>query len=204
MKLVRLVLLLLFINLFLFDACKKPEAEPETPASIDSSKIKFLDPYSYADSVLMKKILFVYLDDSTKSFPGIYENEGYGIGFFILKPLDTNNVISYISEVLDGISDGSEIDTIHLNSNQKFLYYNSGSAFIGSKNLEVYQYLFSPAMKELFKSYTGLSEDGSVLQIFSKNLNDNSKKDLLNFFQRQVETKFIDDLYQRKVKIKYE
>jgi len=204
MKSVRLVLLFLFISLFLFDACKKQKQEPETPVGIDSTKIKFINPFSYADSVLSKKILLVYLDDSTKTFQGIFENEGYGIGFFILEPLDTGNVVSYLSEVLDGISDGAEIDTINFAPDQKFLYYNSGSAFIGSKNLEVYQYLFKPATRELFKSYCSLSEDGSVLQIFSKNLKDNSKKDLINFFTRQIETKFIDDLSQRKVKIKYE
>ncbi|MFN4112215.1 MAG: hypothetical protein ACK4G1_08040, partial [Ignavibacteria bacterium] len=182
MKSVRLVLLYLFISLFLFNACKKQKQEPETPVGIDSIKIKFINPYSFADSVLSKKILLVYLDDSTKTFQGIYENEGYGIGFFILDPLDTSNVISYLSELLDGISDGAEIDTINFATNQKFLYYNSGSAFIGSKNLEVYQYLFNPSTRELFKSYCNLSEDGSVLQIFSKNLRDNSKKDLINFF----------------------
>lgn len=204
MKSVRLVLLLLFISLFLLDSCKKEESAPRTPLNINSVKIKLINPYSYADSILMKKILFVYRDDSTKSFPGMYENEGYGIGFFVLKPLDTINVISYMSEALDGISDGSEIDTITFNSNKKFLYYNSGSAFIGSKNLEVYQYLFEPTTRELFKSYTALSEDGSVSQIYSKNLMDKSKKDLVKFLQNQIETKFIDDLSQRKIKIKYE
>jgi hypothetical protein len=88
--------------------------------------------------------------------------------------------------------------------NQKFLYYNSGSAFIGSRNLEVYQYLFSPENRTLYKSYYSLNEDGSVNVVYSKNLNDKNQKDIIDFFKNKIELKFIDDLSTRRIKIKYE
>ncbi len=204
MKFVRLALLFLFISCLIIVSCKKDETKPELLSTIDSLKLKNLDPYSYSDSVLMKKILLVYLDDSLKSFNGIYENENYGIGFFILTPLDTSNVIKYKSEILDGISDGAEMDTLTFFSSKKFIYYNSGSAFIGSRNLEVYQYLFDPKYTEIFKSYTTLLEDGSVSQIYSQNLKDKSKLELIDFFRKKIESKFIDDLSERKLKIRYE
>ncbi|MCX8056392.1 MAG: hypothetical protein N3F03_02130 [Ignavibacteria bacterium] len=204
MKFVRLALLLLSISLILFSSCGKEKETPETSdLLIDSTTINLIEPYSYADSVLMKKVLLVYLDDSLKSFNGIFEDDSYGIGFFVLKPLDTSNVINFKSELLDGIGDGAEVDTITL-MNKKFLYYNSGSAFIGSRNLEIYQYLFEPLTKSIYKSYTALSEDGSIIQTYSQNLKEISKNDLVSFFMNQIQTKYIDDISERKLKVKYE
>ncbi len=203
MKFVRLALLFLFISIFILVSCKKDNQKPEEPLGLDSVKIRFIDPYTFSDSVLMKRTLIVYLDDSTKSFNGIFEDEGYGIGFFVLSPLDTVNIVSYKSELLDGIGDGSEVDTLTF-FNEKYLYYNSGSAFIGSRNLEVYQYLFNPSTREIYKSYTALSEDGSVTQVFSQNLRDNSKNELRYFFQKQIQLKYIDDIADRKTITKYE
>ncbi len=107
-------------------------------------------------------------------------------------------------KLLDGIGDGAEVDTITFTSNEKYLYYNSGSAFIGSRNLEIYQYLFNPLKKEIFKSYTALSEDGSVIQTYSQNLKDKSKNEFINYFRSQIQSKYIDDIAERRVKIKYE
>lgn len=204
MKFVRLALLFTFISLLFITSCKTKTEQPEQPMGLDSLNIKKINPYTYADSVLMKKILLVYLDDSTYSFNGIFEDESYGIGFFILKPLDTSNVIAYKSELLDGIGDGAEVDTISFSSNVRFLYYNSGSAFIGSRNLEIYQYLFEPLSKEIFKSYTALSEDGSIIQTYSQNLKDKSKSEIISFFKNQIQSKYIDDIAERRVRIKYE
>jgi hypothetical protein len=187
----------------LISCSKKEEQKPESPLTVDSLMFNKIDPYKFSDSILTRNILFVYRDDSTKTFNGIFEDENYGIGFFIITPLDTNK-IAFTSELLDGIGDGSEIDTITLMDNQKFLYYNSGSAFIGSRNLEVYQYLFSPENRTLYKSYYSLNEDGSVNVVYSKNLNDKNQKDIINFFKNKIELKFIDDLSTRRIKIKYE
>lgn len=203
MKFVKLVLLFTFISTLFIISCKTKTEQPEQPMGLDSLNIKKINPYTYADSVLMKKILLVYLDDTTYSFNGIFEDESYGIGFFVLKPLDTSNVIAYKSELLDGIGDGSEVDTITF-SNKKFLYYNSGSAFIGSRNLEIYQYCFEPLTKELFKSYTALSEDGSVIQTYSQNLKDKTKEEILDFFRNQIQSKYIEDISERRIKVRYE
>lgn len=203
MKFVKLVLLFTSISLLLITSCKTKTEQPEQPVGLDSLNIKKINPYTYADSVLMKKILLVYLDDTTYSFNGIFEDESYGIGFFVLKPLDTSNVIAFKSELLDGIGDGAEVDTINL-MNTNYLYYNSGSAFIGSRNLEIYQYLFQPITKEIFKSYTALSEDGSVIQTYSQNLKDKSRNEIVAFFKNQIQSKYIDDIAERKVKVKYE
>lgn len=204
MKSVRLALLFLFISSFVFVSCKKNETKPVIPSNINSLKISTINPYAFSDSVLSKKTLLVYVDDSSYSFNGIFEDENYGIAFFVLKPLDSANVVKYQSELLDGISEGAEIDTLTLFSSKKFIYYSSGSAFIGSRNLEVYQYLFDPENKEIFKSYTTLLEDGSVLQIYSQNLKDKSKVELIHFFRNQIESKYIDDLTERKLKMQYE
>lgn len=203
MKFVQLVLLLLFISILVLVSCKEHDQKQEEPLGLDSINLRFINPYTFSDSVLMKKTLIVYLDDSTNSFNGIFEDESYGIGFFVLSPLDTINIISYKSQLLDGIGDGSVVDTLTFLS-EKYLYYNSGSAFIGSRNLEIYQYLFNPSTREIYKSYTALSEDGSVTQIFSQNLKDNSKNELKYFFQKQVQLKYIDDIAERKTITKYE
>lgn len=203
MKFVKLALLFTFISTLFIISCKTKTEQPEQPMGLDSLNIKKINPYTYADSVLMKKILLVYLDDTTYSFNGIFEDESYGIGFFVLKPLDTSNVIAYKSELLDGIGDGSEVDTITF-LNKKFLYYNSGSAFIGSRNLEIYQYCFEPLTKELFKSYTALSEDGSVIQTYSQNLKDKTKEEILDFFRNQIQSKYIEDISERRIKVRYE
>ncbi len=204
MKSARLALLFLFISVLLIPSCLKKEEKPEIPRRLDSLSVRFIDPYSYADSILSKRVLFVYLEDSTKTFSGIYQNVDYGIGFFILAPLDTVNEVSFLSPVLDGIAEDSEIDTILLNSNKKFIYYNSGNAFIGSRNLEVYQYLFSPIEKKLYSSYSSLQEDGSVIFKFSKNLKDKAMNSIRSFFIDQIGTKFIEDLSDRKIIIDYE
>lgn len=203
MKFVKLALLFTFISTLFINSCKTKTEQPEQPMGLDSLNIKKINPYTYADSVLMKKILLVYLDDTTYSFNGIFEDESYGIGFFVLKPLDTSNVIAYKSELLDGIGDGSEVDTITF-LNKKLLYYNSGSAFIGSRNLEIYQYCFEPLTKELFKSYTALSEDGSVIQTYSQNLKDKTKEEILDFFRNQIQSKYIEDISERRTKVRYE
>lgn len=203
MKFVKLALLFTFISTLFIISCKTKTEQPEQPMGLDSLNIKKINPYTYADSVLMKKILLVYLDDTTYSFNGIFEDESYGIGFFVLKPLDTSNVIAYKSELLDGIGDGSEVDTITF-LNKKLLYYNSGSAFIGSRNLEIYQYCFEPLTKELFKSYTALSEDGSVIQTYSQNLKDKTKEEILDFFRNQIQSKYIEDISERRTKVRYE
>lgn len=203
MKFVKLALLFTFISTLFINSCKTKTEQPEQPMGLDSLNIKKINPYTYADSVLMKKILLVYLDDTTYSFNGIFEDESYGIGFFVLKPLDTSNVIAYKSELLDGIGDGSEVDTITF-LNKKLLYYNSGSAFIGSRNLEIYQYCFEPLTKELFKSYTALSEDGSVIQTYSQNLKDKTKEEILDFFRNQIQSKYIEDISERRIKVRYE
>lgn len=205
MKLARLVLLFTFISMFVIVSCsKKAEEKPEITQLIDSVNIKKLNPVSYSDSVLQRKILFAYYDDSLKSMTGIFIEPSYGIGFFILNPFDTSNPISFKSAILDGISDGSETDTIKFADGEKLLYYNSGSAFVGSSNIEVYQYLFSPEEKAIYSSYTLLDESGIVEMTFSQNLKDKSKQFIVDFFKSKIQAGFIDDLAERKVKVKYE
>jgi len=47
-------------------------------------------------------------------------------------------------------------------------------------------------------------ESGSVEMIYSKNLKDKSKAFIVNFFNSKIQKDFLDDLPERKVKIKYE
>ncbi|MGB9664029.1 MAG: hypothetical protein ACPL25_03775 [Ignavibacteria bacterium] len=205
MKLVRLVLQFTFISMFVIVSCsKKDEKKPETTKFIDSLIVKKLDPVSYSDSILQRKILFAYYDDSLKSMTGIFVEQNYGIGFFILNPFDATNPISFKSSVLDGISDGSETDTIKFENGEKFIYYNSGSAFVGSSNIEVYQYLFLPKEKVIYSSYTSLDENGIVEMTYSQNLKDKSKQFIVDFFKSKIQADFIEDLAERKIKIKYE
>lgn len=205
MKIARLVLLLSFTNLLFFVSCsKKDEIKPETPFVIDSINVKKIDPYIYSDSVLNKKSLLALYDEQLKSFTGIFAEPNYGVGFFIINPFDSLNHITYKSPILDGILEGSEVDVITLNNNDRYLYYSSGSAFIGSRNLEVYQYLFNPTKKLLFTSYATLSEDGTVSIIYSNNLKKNNETNVIHYFQSQIQNKFIDDLSERRVRIGYE
>lgn len=205
MKLVRLVLQFTFISLIIFISCsKKDEQKPEATSIIDSLTVKKLDPISYSDSILQRKVLLAYYDDSLKSITGIFVEPGYGIGFFILNPFDSNNPLSFKSAILDGISDGSETDTLKFDDGEKLLYYNSGSAFVGSSNIEIYQYLFSPKEKVIYSSYTSLDERGIVEIVYSENLKDKSKQYLLDFFKSKIQSGFIEDLEERKIKVKYE
>ncbi|MEJ5305767.1 MAG: hypothetical protein WHV63_07450 [Ignavibacteria bacterium] len=205
MNLARLVLLFTFINLLVFVSCsKKTEEKPETPFVIDTITIKKINPVAFSDSVLDRKVLLAYYDDSLKSINGIFVEPNYGVGFFILNPFDSINTITFKSQVLDGILEGSEVDTIKLEGNKKLLYYNSGSAFIGSSNLEIYQYLFSPEERVIYSSYTSLVENGIVEMTYSQNLKDKSKSYIVDFFKNQIQKNFIDDLAERKIKLKYE
>jgi len=205
MKIVRLVLLFTFISLLIFVSCsKKEEQKPEAPPEIDSISIKNIDPVAFADSILGKKILIAYYDDTLKSINGIFIEPIYGIGFFVLNPFDRMNAIVFKSNLLDGIQDGSETDIINLDGKEKLIYHNSGSAFIGTDNYEVYQYLFSPKDTMIYSSYTSMDERGIVEMIYSKNLKDKSKAFIVNFFNSKIQKDFLDDLPERKVKIKYE
>jgi len=205
MKIVRSVPLFIFISLWIFISCsKKDEQKPETPFVIDSITIKNIDPVTYADSILQRNILLAYYDDTLKSIIGIFAEQFYGIGFFVLNPFDSVNTIFFKSSLLDGIQEGSEFDIINLDGKEKLLYYNSGSAFVGSSNIEVYQYFFSPKDTVIYSSYTSLDESGRVEITFSKNLMDKSKTFFLDFFKSKIQLNFIDDLSERRVKINYE
>lgn len=205
MKLVRLVLQFTFISLIIFVSCsKKEEQKPEAEPLIDSLTVKKIDPISYSDSILQRKVLLAYYDDSLKSMTGIFVEPSYGIGFFVLNPFDSSNPISFKSSILDGISDGSEANTLKFDDGEKLIYYNSGSAFVGSSNIEVYQYLFSPKEKVIYSSYTSLDESGVVEMIYSQNLKDKSKQFIVDFFKSKIQSSFIEDLPERKIKVKYE
>jgi len=205
MKIVRLALLFSFISLLIFFSCsKKDKQKPETPFVIDSITIKRINPVAFSDSILEKRVLLAYYDDSLKSITGIFVEPNYGVGFFILNPFDSINTITFKSEILDGILEGSEVDTINFNGKEKFLYYNSGSAFVGSRNIEIYQYLFSPKEKEIYSSYTSLDESGTVEMVYSKNLKDKFKSVIVDFFKSKIQSNFIDDLAERRMNVKYE
>lgn len=197
MKCVQSVLLFLFISLFLISSCgKKEEQKPVSSMKIDSLEYQKINPDEIAESILSKRVLFTVVDDSFKTISGVYADSVYGIGFFIVDPNSDSNKIIFKSKIYDGIADGSIIDTVTLNKNEKFIYFNTGTTFIGSQNFEVFQYLFSPESKDIFTSYTTINKNGNVDFTFSKNIAA-SRKYISDFFKEKIKMNFIENLTEK-------
>lgn len=204
MKYVQSVLLFIFISLFLLSSCdKKDEQKPISSSTKDSLIIANKNPVEIAESILSTKVLFTLTDDSIMRISGVYEDSVYGIGFFTLNPVTDSNRIIFKSKTYDGIGEGSIIDTITLNQNEKFIYFNSGTTFIGSQNFEVFQYLFSPESKNIFTSYTTINKSGKVNFVFSKNVSYGGKF-IEEFFKEKIKKNFIEELSEKNLVTKYE
>lgn len=204
MKCVQSVLLFLYISLFFVTSCgKKEEQKPISSIKVDSLEYQKINPDEIAESILSTKILFTLVDDSLKTISGVYADSVYGIGFFIVDPNSDLNKIIFKSKIYDGIAEGSIIDTVTLNTNEKFIYFNTGTTFIGSQNFEVYQYLFSPASKDIFTSYTTINKNGIVDFTFSKNIA-TTRKYISDFFKEKIKMNFIENLTDKKLVTRYE
>ncbi len=204
MKYVQSALLFTFISLFLLSSCgKKDERKPISSSTEGSLIIAKKNPVEIAESILSTKVIFTLTDDSLNRISGVYEDSVYGIGFFTLNPVADSNRIIFKSKTYDGIGEGSIIDAITLNQNEKFIYFNSGTTFIGSQNFEVFQYLFSPESKNIFTSYTTISKSGDVNFVFSKNVSYRGKF-IEEFFKEKIRKNFIEDLSEKKLVTKYE
>lgn len=199
---VRLVLLLLFISLLLI-SCKREEVPLDN--KIASQPNEVVDPLKISQELFSPKTFFAIYDSLNRIFVGIEEDSIYGIKFFAFDTTDGITKILFKSPTLDGTRNFSNYKQVELNSDSsRFIYYNSGINYIGSRNVEVYQYLFSLDDFELYSCYANLIAEEKLQLIYSNNLKSRRNDFIVDYFNSVLEESFIEDYQTHAKVIKYE
>jgi hypothetical protein len=160
---------LLFISLLIvaFFGCK---TEKEDPIKLISggeleSKFEKLEGRVLLDeaSLLLGEDVFYasldyYTESSEKSLAVIStevkSKTTYGVKFALIEFKDDIAELKFSTDFLDGIKETSDFGLKEISEiNKTFLFYNSGSSFIGSAGGELFLYLFEIKKGELFTFY---------------------------------------------------
>lgn len=202
MKFVRLVRLLLFISISVFIfSCKKSEDKPidVQPDSIKKEYNLLSSPIEFSKEILSERVFFAFYDSIYRVIGAIEEDSLYGVRFYAIAPFDSINKIKFRSELLDGSSDFSRYYVQNLPGDTlEYIYFNTGSGYIGARNFEVYQYLFNPTNKLLFKNYMYINIDNGTIHIyFSSNVK--NKNYIKEYFIEMLREYFIQDLNSRTI-----
>lgn len=202
MKFVQLVRLLLFISISVFIfSCKKNEDKTIEiqPDSLKKEYNLLSSPIEFSKEVLSELVFFAFYDSIYRIIGAIEEDSLYGIRFYAIAPFDSINKVKFQSELLDGSSDLSRYNVQNLPGDTlKYIYFNTGSEYIGARNFEVYQYLFNPTKKLLFKNYMYIDmDDGTIHIYFSSNVR--KKNYIKEYFIKMLREYFIEDLNSRTI-----
>jgi len=203
---VRLVLPLLFISI-LFVSCKKEKEIVEAPIKekTETNDFEISDPLLISQEVYSPWTFFAIYDSVNRVFVGIEEDSIDGIRFFAFDTTESRPRIHTKTPVHSGFRDTSRVKIIKLSPDSlSFIYYDTGSGYIGTGNVEIYQYLFSLDKLEFFSCYTQQIDRNLVNIVYSKNLKYEKYDFVKEYFNSILDKEFLEYFPSMKKIVKYE
>lgn len=131
---------------------------------------------------------FFEIDSVRKIAAGveIFTEEEWGIKFAFYKKIKDTVQLVYETKLLDGSMKESEFSAIKLNKDYYYLYYNSGSYFLGSGGGEIMAYLIDLPERQVFYAHLFIIPNKPVSLFLSPNIKDEKLKDyFLKLFKNE-------------------
>jgi len=107
----------------------------------------------------------------------ISNDEGWGVKFAFYKTSKDTALLIYQSELLDGSMKESEFSSLKLNKDYYYLYYNSGSYFLGSGGGEIMAYLIDLPVRQVYYAHLFMFPNKPVSLYLSPNIKDEIIRD---------------------------
>lgn len=138
----------------------------------------------------VEKVIYDFFEiDSVRKIAAgveIFTEEEWGIKFAFYKTIKDTVQLVYETKLLDGSMKESEFSAIKLNKDYYYLYYNSGSYFLGSGGGEIMAYLIDLPERQVFYAHLFIIPNKPVSLFLSPNIKDEKLKDyFLKLFKNE-------------------